>query len=135
MQSCCTPRNSGLPVGAQDWLFQNASLSDIEPWIHASGHCKRAQQYNESVVLAQEYAGQGNVLSIAPDDTCGVDTLSKKACSKSLNTLNVLEFFRLVLTLLLDIHKVCLHRTAFLGRKNSSTFSVLWDLKQVLRKH
>ncbi len=39
--------------------------------------CKRAQRYNESVSLAQEYAGQGKVLIIAPDDTCGVDTLKK----------------------------------------------------------
>ncbi len=40
--------------------------------------CKRAQRYNESVALAQKYAGQGNVLIIAPDDTCGVDTLKKE---------------------------------------------------------
>jgi len=39
--------------------------------------CKRAQHYNESVALAQEYARQGKVLIIAPDDTCGVDTLKK----------------------------------------------------------
>ncbi len=39
--------------------------------------CKRAQRYNEGVALAQEYARQGNVLIIAPDDTCGVDTLKK----------------------------------------------------------
>ncbi len=39
--------------------------------------CKRAQQYNEDVALAQEYARQGKALIIAPDDTCGVDTLKK----------------------------------------------------------
>ncbi len=39
--------------------------------------CRRAQRYNESVALAQEYARQGKVLIIAPDDTCGVDTLKK----------------------------------------------------------
>ncbi len=39
--------------------------------------CKRAQRYNEGVALAQEYAGQGSVLILAPDDTCGVDTLKK----------------------------------------------------------
>ncbi len=39
--------------------------------------CKRAQRYNESVALSQEYARQGKVLIIAPDDTCGVDTLKK----------------------------------------------------------
>ncbi len=39
--------------------------------------CKRAQQYNDGVARAQEYAIQGKVLIIAPDDTCGVDTLKK----------------------------------------------------------
>ena len=39
--------------------------------------CLRAQQYNESVALAKEYAGQGKVLIVSPDDTCGVDTLKK----------------------------------------------------------
>lgn len=39
--------------------------------------CERAQRYNEEVALAQEYAKQGKVLIIAPDDTCGVDTLKK----------------------------------------------------------
>lgn len=38
---------------------------------------QRAQKYNESVALAKEYAGQGKVLIVAPDDTCGVDTLKK----------------------------------------------------------
>ena len=39
--------------------------------------CERAQRYNEGVAKAQEYAKQGRVLIIAPDDTCGVDTLSR----------------------------------------------------------
>ncbi len=39
--------------------------------------CRRAQRYNEGVALAQEYARQGKVRIIAPDDTCGVDTLKK----------------------------------------------------------
>ena len=39
--------------------------------------CLRAQHYNESVALAKEYAGQGKVLIVSPDDTCGVDTLKK----------------------------------------------------------
>ena len=38
---------------------------------------QRAVRYNESVALAQEYAKQGKVLIVAPDDTCGVDTLKK----------------------------------------------------------
>lgn len=38
---------------------------------------QRAQRYNACVVKAQEYARQGKVLIIAPDDTCGIDTLKK----------------------------------------------------------
>ena len=37
----------------------------------------RAQHYNESVALAKEYAEQGKVLIVSPDDTCGVDTLKR----------------------------------------------------------
>ncbi len=37
----------------------------------------RAQRYNEGVALAREYARQGKALIVAPDDTCGVDTLKK----------------------------------------------------------
>ena len=40
--------------------------------------CQRAQLYNDSVAQAQEYAKQGKVLIVAPDDTCGVNTLSRK---------------------------------------------------------
>ena len=43
--------------------------------------CERAQRYNEGVALAQKYAGQGRVLIIAPDDTCGVDTLKRNRAS------------------------------------------------------
>ncbi len=39
--------------------------------------CQRAQLYNESVALTKEYAKQGKVLIVAPDDTCGVDTLKR----------------------------------------------------------
>ena len=38
---------------------------------------QRANRYNEGVALAQEYAKQGKVLIVAPDDTCGVSTLSR----------------------------------------------------------
>ena len=38
---------------------------------------QRAQRYNESVAQAQEYARQGKALIVAPDDTCGVKTLSR----------------------------------------------------------
>ena len=43
--------------------------------------CERAQRYNEEVALAQKYAKQGKVLIVAPDDTCGVDTLKKDKAS------------------------------------------------------
>ena len=38
---------------------------------------QRAQQYNLGVAKAKEYEAQGRVLIVAPDDTCGVDTLTK----------------------------------------------------------
>ncbi len=37
----------------------------------------RAEHYNESVSLAKEYAKQGKLIIVSPDDTCGVDTLHK----------------------------------------------------------
>ena len=37
----------------------------------------RAQHYNEGVALAREYAEQGKLLIVSPDDTFGVDTLHK----------------------------------------------------------
>ena len=40
---------------------------------------QRAARYNEGVALAREYAKQGKVLIVAPDDTCGVSTLSRNA--------------------------------------------------------
>lgn len=41
----------------------------------------RAEHYNEGVTLAQEYAKQGKLLIVSPDDTCGVDTLHKDKLS------------------------------------------------------
>lgn len=38
---------------------------------------ERARRYNEGVALAREYAKQGKALIVAPDDTCGVSTLSR----------------------------------------------------------
>lgn len=38
---------------------------------------QRAQQYNRGVALAKEYEAQGRLCIIAPDDTCGVQTLTK----------------------------------------------------------
>ncbi|MCH5162888.1 MAG: patatin family protein [Clostridiales bacterium] len=39
--------------------------------------CLRAQHYNEGVAIAREYAKQGKLIIVSPDDTCGVDTLHK----------------------------------------------------------
>ncbi len=38
---------------------------------------QRADRYNAGVKLAQEYAKEGRVLIVSPDDTCGVSTLSR----------------------------------------------------------
>ena len=43
----------------------------------AEALCRRAQRYNESVALARMRARQGKVLIVAPEDTCGVDTLTR----------------------------------------------------------
>ena len=39
--------------------------------------CRRAQTYNTEVALAKEYAKQGKVLIVAPDDICGMNTLKR----------------------------------------------------------
>ena len=39
--------------------------------------CQRAQRYNESVAMARMLSRQGKVLIVAPEDTCGVNTLTK----------------------------------------------------------
>lgn len=36
-----------------------------------------AQRYNEGVALAKEYAAKGDAIIVAPDDTCGVTTLTR----------------------------------------------------------
>lgn len=38
----------------------------------------RAEKYNAGVALAKMYAQEGKVLIVAPDDTCGVDTLKRE---------------------------------------------------------
>lgn len=40
---------------------------------------QRAAKYNEDVALAKDYARQGKLLIVAPDDTCGVHTLCRDA--------------------------------------------------------
>ena len=45
----------------------------------------RAKLYNDSVARAREYAREGKALILAPDDTCGVGTLTRdRAALKSL---------------------------------------------------
>ena len=38
---------------------------------------KRASYYNHTVAVLEQYAAQGRVWIVAPDDCCGVDTLTK----------------------------------------------------------
>lgn len=44
----------------------------------AENLCLRAQRYNEGVALAQKEAAEGAALIVAPDDTCGVSTLTRE---------------------------------------------------------
>lgn len=43
----------------------------------AQAFCQRAELYNRQLNLAKSYAEKGNLLIVAPDDTCGLDTLTK----------------------------------------------------------
>ena len=43
----------------------------------ADGLCRRAQAYNSSIALAEQYAREGKLQIIAPDNTCGVTTLTR----------------------------------------------------------
>lgn len=45
--------------------------------VAAEKLCNRAKLYNESVALTQEYVKQGKAIIVAPNDTCGVDTLKR----------------------------------------------------------
>lgn len=65
-----TPRASG-----KDELFARG-IQRRYP-VAAEKLRQRARRYNEGVARAQEYARQGRVLIVAPDDTCGIDTLKK----------------------------------------------------------
>lgn len=49
--------------------------------VAAQALAGRAQRYNESVELARQYADEGKLLIIAPDDTCGVHTLCRDAAA------------------------------------------------------
>ena len=43
----------------------------------AEGLKLRADRYNRQVELAKEYEAQGRLLIVAPDNTCGMDTLTQ----------------------------------------------------------
>lgn len=45
--------------------------------VAAQRLCQRAETYNTGVALAELYASQGRLLIVAPDDTCGVTTLTR----------------------------------------------------------
>ena len=65
-----------LRTSGKDNLFANRIQ---KKYPQSAGRLRsRAAQYNQGVALAKEYEASGKVLIIAPDDTCGVDTLTKK---------------------------------------------------------
>lgn len=68
------PRNI-LRTSDQDMKF--AKRIQKEYPVAAKRLRQRAERYNRGVELAKEYESQGRVLIIAPDDICGVDTLTK----------------------------------------------------------
>lgn len=43
----------------------------------AEALCHRAKNYNDGVELAPRYAEEGKAVIVAPDDTCGVNTLTR----------------------------------------------------------
>lgn len=43
----------------------------------ADALCKRAERYNAGVALAKQLEAEGRALIVAPDDTCGVTTLTR----------------------------------------------------------
>ena len=45
----------------------------------AEAMAARAEKYNEGVALARQFAAEGKLLILAPDDTCGVHTLCRDA--------------------------------------------------------
>ena len=45
--------------------------------LASEGLRRRAENYNAGVALAKRYEAEGRLLIIAPDDTCGMDTLTR----------------------------------------------------------
>jgi predicted patatin/cPLA2 family phospholipase len=64
-----------LRTPGKDTLF--ADLIQKQYPLAAENLRRRAERYNQGVALAKQYEAQGRVCIVAPDDTCGLDTLSK----------------------------------------------------------
>lgn len=64
-----------LRTSKKDTLL--ASMIENKYPIAAQKLRNRARKYNESIILAKKYEAEGKVMIISPDDTCGVDTLTK----------------------------------------------------------
>lgn len=64
-----------LRTPEKDPLFARLIQRDYP--LAAESLRRRGERYNDGVKRAMEYERQGRVRIIAPDDTCGVDTLTK----------------------------------------------------------
>lgn len=68
------------PIGAMQHTKQDellARLVERDYPATAQRLRQRAKQYEDGIELAKQYAAEGRLCIIAPDDTCGVDTLTK----------------------------------------------------------
>lgn len=67
----------------EDFIRDPKKDVKIAKWIQkkypvsAENLRQRAERYNQEVALAKQYRDEGRVLIIAPDDICGVDTLTR----------------------------------------------------------
>lgn len=68
------PESTLRTSGKDEWFA--AGIQKKYP-LAAEQLRRRARRYNEGVARAREYAKQGKVLIVAPDDTFGVDTLRR----------------------------------------------------------
>ena len=49
--------------------------------VAAEQLCRRAERYNAGIRLAETFEREGKLLIVAPDDTCGMDTLKRDAAA------------------------------------------------------
>ena len=66
-------------VGGGFGLLRLARLLQKTHPNAAEGLRLRAGRYNQGVALTQRLAKEGRAVILAPDDTCGVDTLTRDA--------------------------------------------------------